>query len=137
MKKANPALIGVFILGAIGIAIAALVFFGSAEILKERVSFVTLFDQDVDGLQIGSKVKLKGIPVGEVKKVLIRFESKNGGPASKPSVPVIFDMDVAKLSEHLGLKIDVADPKLIERQIEQGLHGRGWKCKVFSPACSR
>ncbi|MGK0189928.1 MAG: paraquat-inducible protein B [Verrucomicrobiales bacterium] len=64
------------------------------------------------------------MPVGEVKRVLIRFESENGGPASKPSVPVIFDMDVAKLSEHLGLRIDVAEPKLIERQIEQGLRAR-------------
>jgi paraquat-inducible protein B len=124
MKKANPALIGIFILGAIAIGIAALVFFGSAEVLKERVPLVTLFDQDVDGLQIGSKVKLKGIPVGEVKKILIRFQSEDGTESSQPSIPVIYDIDVAELSEHLGIEIDFANAELFERHIQQGLRAR-------------
>jgi hypothetical protein len=36
----------------------------------------TLFNESVQGLDIGSPVKYKGVPIGKVKKISIRAEDK-------------------------------------------------------------
>ena len=52
-QKANPTLIGVFVLGAVVIAIGAIVFFGSSNLFAKKQEYVTYFNQSVNGLGIG------------------------------------------------------------------------------------
>src|SRR5260221_9317410 len=72
-QKANPTLIGVFVFGAILIAVGAAVFFGSADFFAKKQTFVSYFNQSVSGLSIGSNVKFKGVTVGKVTKVQLGF----------------------------------------------------------------
>src|ERR1700719_2666825 len=44
-QKANPTLIGVFVFGAILIAIGAAVFFGSADFFSKKQTYVSYFNQ--------------------------------------------------------------------------------------------
>ena len=74
-RRLNPTAIGAFVIGAIAIAVASIVLFGSGRWFGgDRVALVCFFEDAVDGMQIGSKVKLKGVPIGEVKRILLRFQ---------------------------------------------------------------
>ncbi|WP_269538616.1 MlaD family protein [Cerasicoccus fimbriatus] len=118
-KKANPALIGGFVVTAIVLAVAAIVVFGSGNFFKQQAEFVLYFDDSVNGLAIGAPVKFKGVPIGQVKDILIRFNQKE----DSDSIPVIIDIDVSRLRTSLGVDVDLGNPDILKEQIDQGLRG--------------
>lgn len=121
-KSANPTLIGAFVLGAFTLIVLALIFVGAnAWFGAGRVSFVCFFEESVAGLQTGSQVKLKGVPVGTVKQILIRYHSEAGESTPHASVPVIIELDAEKMATDLGMTIDLRDEKLYRQQIKDGL----------------
>ena len=123
-RRLNPTAIGAFVIGAIAIAVASIVLFGSGRWFGgDRVALVCFFEDAVDGMQIGSKVKLKGVPIGEVKRILLRFQqnSTEGEAGTKPLIPVIIEVDVDRLSNDLGVDMDFREDDLYREQIEDGL----------------
>lgn len=123
-RRVNPTAIGAFVLGAIVIAVASVILFGSGRWFGgDRVSFVCFFEDAVDGMQIGSKVKLKGVPIGEVTQILIRFPQTAGeeGVGRKPMIPVIIEVNLERLSNDLGVDMDFRDDALYHAQIQDGL----------------
>lgn len=123
-RRLNPTAIGAFVIGAIVIAVISIVLFGSGRWFSgERATFVCFFEDAVDGMQIGSKVKLKGVPIGEVKRILLRFKpnSEEGEAGTKPLIPVIIEVDVERLSNDLGVNMDFRNDSLYQEQINDGL----------------
>ncbi len=125
MKKrhANPTAIGLFVLGALTIGVLSIILFGSRSWFGgDRVSMVCFFEDAVDGLQIGSKVKLRGVPIGEVKRILIRFKpAASEDETVKALIPVIIELDLGRLSEDLGVNMDFRNEKLYQNHINEGL----------------
>jgi paraquat-inducible protein B len=119
-RKANPTLIGAFVLGAILIAIGAIVFFGSMNLFSEKQIFLTYFNQSVNGLTVGSNVKFKGVTVGQVSKVLLSLR----GPAQPPYVKVLYAVDSRLVEKHVGAPIDLSSRQLNERRVENGLRAK-------------
>ncbi len=76
-RRANPSMIGAFVLGAVGLGVAAILVFGSGTFFEERNPFVLYFDSSVKGLEVGSPVIFQGVEVGTVTTVnaLINFET--------------------------------------------------------------
>ena len=72
-KKANPAVIGAFVVGAVVLAVAGLLVFGSGKMFKHTVKFVCFFPGAVDGLNVGAPVRFKGVEVGSVIDVRLRL----------------------------------------------------------------
>jgi paraquat-inducible protein B len=70
-KKANPTIIGIFIVGALALAVAAIVVFGAGSLFSERVKYVLYFEGSLKGLGIGAPVIFKGIKVGEVTEIRV------------------------------------------------------------------
>ena len=68
-RRANPALVGGFVLGGLGIAVAGILFFGATNVLTQTQRSVIYFEGSVNGLQVGSPVKLEGVEVGQVERV--------------------------------------------------------------------
>ena len=50
-KRINPATVGAFVLGAIGLILAAIVVFGSGNLFRKTHEFVIYFGGDINGLQ--------------------------------------------------------------------------------------
>ncbi len=69
MKKANPKLIGAFMLGGLALVVAALVLFSSQDLFTPKRFFVAYFNQSVNGLNVGAPIRFRGIPVGEVLQI--------------------------------------------------------------------
>src|SRR5580704_8890265 len=119
-QKANPTLIGAFVFGSIIIAIGAVVYFGSADFFSKKQGYVTYFNQSVNGLGIGSNVKYKGVTVGKVTKVQLKFQ----GNGEAPVVRVIYEINTDNLLNKYGLTIDLGDPKLHEKAVESGFRAK-------------
>lgn len=66
MKRANPTAVGAFVLGGLALVIAGLLTFGGGRLFTDRLRYLIYFDGSVNGLQVGSPVKLQGVEVGQV-----------------------------------------------------------------------
>ncbi|GHC00344.1 paraquat-inducible protein B [Cerasicoccus arenae] len=102
---------------AIVLATAALVVFGSGSFLKQQGEFVLYFEDSVNGLATGAPVKFKGVPIGQVKEILIRFNQEE----DSSSIPVIIEIDLTRLRTTLGVDIELDDSNVLTEQINAGL----------------
>lgn len=89
-QKPNAYRIGLFILAAVAIVILALFVFGIRKSFESKHRLVTYIPGDVEGLAIGSPVKLKGVAVGQVTDLSFSW---NRYPGTKRAC-VIVDFEV-------------------------------------------
>ena len=121
--KANPTLIGVFVLGAILIAIGAVFFFGSADLFAKKQTYVSYFAQSVSGLSVGSNVKFKGVTIGKVTRVLLGL----GGNVQTVYAKVFYQVDQTVFDRDFGpggAKFNLFDVEGTKQRVEQGLRAR-------------
>lgn len=67
--KANYFKLGLFVIGAIAALVTILVIIGSGRIFQQKITIETYFNESVQGLDIGSKVKYRGVVIGEITKI--------------------------------------------------------------------
>jgi paraquat-inducible protein B len=121
--KANPTIIGVFVLGAILIAIGAVFFFGSADLFAKKQTYVSYFAQSVSGLQAGSNVKFKGVTIGKVTRVLLGL----GGKDEPVYAKVFYQVDQNVIVKDFGPgnpHFNLFDLEGTKKRVEQGLRAR-------------
>lgn len=102
----------------LALIVAMVMYFGSANFLNRSTYFILFFDQSVNGLQVGSPVKFRGVPVGEVTRIMIRAE---GQSADSTAIPVIIQVNRSRLENDLGVSSSVFAPEFIERSLARGL----------------
>lgn len=88
-KRASPRLIGAFVLGALTLMIIALVIFGSGRLFTPKQIYVMFFEDDVAGLQVGAPVTFRGVRIGSVTDVRIRYDTDN----MTVTIPVYVQID--------------------------------------------
>jgi phospholipid/cholesterol/gamma-HCH transport system substrate-binding protein len=77
MKRANPAVIGGFIVGAVVLAIAGVMILGSGKLFTETIKCVMYFEGAIQGLHEGAPVNFRGVKVGSVTSIKMRFDRQN------------------------------------------------------------
>ena len=68
-KKANYFTVGLFIIVAFALLIAAVIFWGSQALTQEKFYIETYLDEAVKGLTVGSPVNYRGVKIGQVEKI--------------------------------------------------------------------
>jgi len=68
-KKANPAVIGGFVVGAAALLVVGVLVFGSGKFWKTTRPWVSYFPGSVKGLQIGAPVTFRGVKIGQVTNI--------------------------------------------------------------------
>lgn len=63
----RPAVVGAFILGALGLGIFAILFFGGMRWFAKNSELVVFFREFVAGLDVGAPVTFNGARIGSVK----------------------------------------------------------------------
>jgi len=117
-RRANPKLVGAFVLTAIALLVAAALVFGSFTFFETTRKFVVFFQGSVDGLTQGSAVLFRGVPLGRVLDVGIRYDPKD----STLEIPVIIEIRpgvIAKYSPTLNTNVE-----LMKELIDRGLRAR-------------
>ena len=121
--KANPVVVGAFVIGALVLLIGALLVFGSGRFFEERRTFVTYFEGSLKGLRVGSNVLFRGVRVGFVRDIRVNFHQDSG----EFRVPVTFQILPEAIAlvepEERLLPTGKSSPGL-EELIRQGLRTR-------------
>ncbi len=118
-KKANPTLIGAFVVGAAVLLVAGILVFGSGRLFRTTYPFVLYFDSNVNGLRIGAPVKFKGVEIGAVTQIRLRLDQSE----RDTHIPVLIEIDQEKL-QSAGVTGDFGDRRVIAKAVELGLRGR-------------
>jgi paraquat-inducible protein B len=70
-KKTSKTVIGIFVVSALALVVAAVLIFGSGDFLKDRYKFALFFKDSVKGLNVGAPVVFLGVQIGEVKDISV------------------------------------------------------------------
>ena len=111
MKRPSATLIGVFVLGALALIAAAILFFGGGALFKQRFTAVSYFPGSVAGLQIGAPVTYRGVRVGQVKSIGIRIDPE----PTHSIVQVNMELVPEAVQRHGNSSTQEALPALVER----------------------
>jgi len=117
-RRANPKLVGGFILAAIGLLVAAALVFGSFTFFEVTRRFVVFFQGSVDGLTQGSAVLFRGVPLGRVIDVGIRYDPKD----SSFEIPVIVEIRPGVIARYSPAA--TMETEGLKRLIDAGLRAR-------------
>jgi phospholipid/cholesterol/gamma-HCH transport system substrate-binding protein len=118
-KKANPTLIGAFVVGAIVLVVGAVTIIGSGRLFRKTYEFVLYFEGSVSGLREGAPVKYKGVEIGSITNILLQLDEA----AEANRIPVIIKLDADKVS---GREVggSLTDPAGLKAAIDRGLRGQ-------------
>jgi paraquat-inducible protein B len=125
-RKANPAVVGGFVLGAVAIAVGSLFFFGGGKFFRTIETHVAFFDGSLKGLEIGAPVTFRGVRIGTVKDIQVVYDVDS----SELTIPVIFDIDLDRLvitgdvARAIEASGDNGDDVLIQRGLRAQLQMR-------------
>ncbi len=124
-RKANPAVIGAFVIGALVLGVVGILVFGSGQLFKDTSKYVCFFSGTVDGLNVGAPVKFKGVEIGSVVDIRLRLPEQPPGEALTQAlaagrrIPVIIEVDNDRLKALGG-----AGRRDIKKLIENGLRAQ-------------
>ena len=121
-KQANKTAIGMFVVGAVVLAVAAIIVFGSGKFFVKTELYVAYFPGSVKGLRVGAPVIFRGVQIGEVTKIRLYSIRKD----RSIEIPVIFKVDPASFHS-IGSMVE-ADVENREQEIDaiikRGLRAR-------------
>jgi paraquat-inducible protein B len=92
-RRANAKLVGAFVLGAVAICVGLVVVFGSGRFFVQTKTYVLFFQDDVAGLNVGAPVTFRGVRVGSVTDILIRYDASR----ERILIPVYITVQPSKL----------------------------------------
>ncbi len=124
-QKANYFKLGLFVIGAVVAGIVVLLAIGSGRWFERKIIVETYFNESVQGLDIGSKIKYRGVVVGEVTRIGFTYN------VYQQDLPMIerarFVMVEATLNPRLiGGRAagDITDPTNAAAEVAKGLRIR-------------
>lgn len=118
--KVSPAVVGIFVLGALGLGLVALFSFGGINFFAKPQRFVVYFDESIHGLDLGSPVKLRGVRVGRVVDLNIRYAAET----NQSLVAVVCEFSRNTIQNPRGELIDVSDRGELQALIDRGLRAQ-------------
>jgi len=118
-EKVNHAAIGGFVLGALILAVAGILVFGSGIIMKKTHRHVLFFEGGLQGLSTGAAVAYRGVRVGSVVDISIQMDATD----MTTHIPVIIEVESDRF-EILGGDLEDDVDRNIQKLIDKGLRAK-------------
>ena len=116
-KKANPTAIGLFILIGVALGVGGVLLVSSSKLFRHTLEYIIYFNESLNGLSEGAPVKYRGVTIGSVKRVMVRFNQATNDYA----MPVVIELEPKLITERLGEPADVFTEAALTDRIEHGL----------------
>jgi len=117
-KKINTTSIGLFIVIGVGLGVTGLLLFSSSKLFSRTHDRILYFDETLNGLNVGAPVKYRGVTIGAVKEVMVRFNQAIDDDA----MPVLIEIEEKLLRGRTrNDKEDFFAEGALERRIQRGL----------------
>jgi paraquat-inducible protein B len=118
--KVSPTVVGLFVLGACALAVAALLMFGDVSFFSKPQRFVVYFNESIHGLDLGSPLKLRGVRVGRVVALNVRYDETS----NQSVVAVVCEFSKNTITDIKGAVVDVSDRNELQHLIDKGLRAQ-------------
>lgn len=119
-RRADPALIGAFVLGALVLAIVTTLLVAGDDWFRKHSQHMLYFEGAAHGLQVGAPVVFLGVKVGTVKQIQLGLDESS----DKFVVPVTIEVEPQMVRTKSGEQIDLRDRETLRRLVERGLRAR-------------
>jgi len=119
-RRANPTLIGIFVLGALSLAVVTILLLTGGDWLQQRRQVVMYFEGAAQGLRVGAPVVFLGVKVGAVKQIQLGLDETH----HRYLVPVRAELDPQVIQGQGGEQVDLGDPQVIQELVDKGLRAR-------------
>jgi ABC-type transporter Mla subunit MlaD len=125
-QKANYFKLGLFVIGSIVAGILVLVIIGSGRWFERKVIIETYFKESVQGLDIGSKLKYRGVTIGEVTRITFTYTRYQLDlPITQRDRFVLVEATVQpRLLGGRAAAGDMTNPENAQMEVEKGLRLR-------------
>ncbi len=91
-RKTSKFMIGLFVIVGILIGVVAVVWLGASKYFEKGKTYVTYFDESVQGLQLDSAVKYRGVEAGRVERIRVAPDNR--------LIEVVMKIDLRGKLEH-------------------------------------
>ncbi|UCG11538.1 MAG: MCE family protein [Deltaproteobacteria bacterium] len=125
-KKANPKLIGMFVVIALALVVGGVLIFGSGQFFKEKRNYVLYFEGSLKGLNVGAPVLLRGVKIGQVTDIKVVFNFDD----LLFRTPVVIEIESDRIltlgvETHMGKVFKRYETdELVDLLVEQGLRAQ-------------
>jgi len=120
-KRADPTLIGAFVVGAIVFMVVAILVLSSGDMFVQKPRIVMYFEGSVHGLQPGAGVSFRGVRIGTVTEVKLAVDIKD----HQFYIPVHIEIDPRRLNGTRGEDYSTLDKSLsLKNLIDSGLRAQ-------------
>jgi paraquat-inducible protein B len=120
MRQPSPRLVGIFVVGAVVVAVTAVLILTSGTLFARRYPFVAYFQQSVAGLDQGAPVKFMGVRVGTVRTVTLSLSDQERS-LEEMRIPVVFEIDENLLTQQGLARLSLADTVQLRSLVDQGM----------------
>lgn len=120
-QKANYYRIGIFVIASLAIVSLFIIILGAGNLFQKKLILETYFDESIQGLDIGSIVKFRGVKVGTVKEITFvqdKYKLDSDNPNFSQGRYVLVKMAVKNFF-NVNAKSDI-DP-IVNHMIGNGL----------------
>lgn len=115
--KLSPTLIGIFVIGGFLLLLIGVFAFGGASLFTKPQRFAVFFDESVHGLDPGAPVKVRGVRVGRVADITVRFDAAKHDSV----VAVVCEVTKNVLVGPEGKRIDFSESGRIDELVKDGM----------------
>jgi paraquat-inducible protein B len=116
-RRADPFTIGAFALGAVAVAVGAVLLFGSGTLFQKKSPHVSYFHGSLSGLSVGSPVTFRGVKVGEVTSIRLKLDVND----FKATIPVYYYIDRSKIEYSKGDSSWITPREVVRRGLRAQL----------------
>jgi paraquat-inducible protein B len=121
--KANYFKLGMFIIVAVALAIGAVLVLGAGKLFQKKFIIETYLDQSVQGVEVGSKVKYRGVPIGNIRRISFTRNHYAQDPAlAQQHSYVLLELELTSLPFG-GMNEHTLDTEL-PKEVRHGLRTR-------------
>ncbi len=115
--------LGLFVVLGVAVALGALIWLGNAQFGRETFSAVTYFDESVQGLDVGSPVKFRGVTIGSVTDIEIAPDGRHVEVTMEIEKPVLPKLGIADVYTAQAQGRDFVPPGLRVQLVTAGITG--------------
>jgi paraquat-inducible protein B len=123
--EAHIRAVGLFVTGALAVAIAAVVIIASGRLFHKTHPFILVFRGNINGLRVGAPVKVKGVTIGSVADIQLQLNVGLESVASRGGgikIPVLIEIDETRIRRVTGTSVDIDQD--VRRAVQQGLRAQ-------------
>ncbi|HTU03344.1 MAG TPA: MlaD family protein [Candidatus Sulfotelmatobacter sp.] len=117
-RRVSPTLIGAFVVGAVALGVAAVLVLAGQHWFQRPITCVMAFDDSVAGLSVGAPVRYRGVPLGTVSDIQLRYGNHRIVVVTKIDPARIEGMGPAVAATGVGRTVQIAVDQGLRAQLQ-------------------